>query len=114
MALILHTRESHAVLTMERTFDLRVRNVLGEEPQIEARREQVEIKGDNARLLTNAITVRREFHKVSNETVELVGRPGDQVTIGQLWHTMAQILDRWAQEDAPAKAAAEKTTEVKK
>lgn len=108
MALTLKTSMSEVVLTRERTYQLTVHNRLGEVARIEALREQVVLKGDEiTKLLTDRVPVNRNFADVANETVELVGRPGDPITVGQLWSTVAHLLDRWAIQDDPGKALAE-------
>lgn len=102
MALTVKTEQSQVLLTRERTYELHVHNKLGEVPRIVAQREQVEMRGDEvARWLTCTLFVKRDFPKVSNETIDLVGRENDPITVGQLWATIANLLDRWAVEDRP-------------
>lgn len=110
MALTLKTEQPPAVVTQERTYELLVRNRLGEVPAISARRQQIEMQGtDILRQLTDAVLVERALADVSKESIALAGHAGVNVSVAELWQTIASLLDRWAIEDEPEKKSATPT-----
>jgi hypothetical protein len=99
MAITLSETPGQKKVTQERTFELTVRNRLGEPTMILARREQVETEGERTRLITNMLKVKRSLADVKNQEIDLVGQVGVKVTVNQLWKTMIDLLDRWSIED---------------
>lgn len=100
MSITIKVEPAQPLEVRERTYQLVVDNKLGEKPLVTARREQVEMKGDEIqRLLTNAIVTRRNFPDVAAETVEIPSQPGTKIPLGEVWVMISSVLDRWATED---------------
>lgn len=99
MTLIIKRTDAEPILTTERTFDLQLLTKLGEKPRIVARREQVDMQGDQVKQwITDKIVVTRELEAVEAENIDVAGTA---VTVSQLMDALASLMDRWAIEDRP-------------